>query len=118
MTPHCAATTFRISDMTAALDFYQRALGFALEWQSPDYSCLSFGKALLHLATKEVPHSRSVGQGAMYVFGNGVDAYHTAISARGAKPLTAPQDYPYGLRDFTVADPDGNILTFGQELKT
>jgi len=36
---------------------------------------------------------------------------------RGAKVLKAPQDYDYGLRDFDVADLDGNMIFFGMESK-
>jgi hypothetical protein len=35
----------------------------------------------------------------------------------GAKVLKAPADYDYGLRDFDVADLDGNMIFFGMESK-
>jgi hypothetical protein len=28
-----------------------------------------------------------------------------------------PKDYDYGMRDFVVEDPDGNLVAFGQESK-
>ena len=36
---------------------------------------------------------------------------------RGARVLKAPKDYDYGLRDFDVADLDGNMIFFGMESK-
>jgi uncharacterized glyoxalase superfamily protein PhnB len=39
------------------------------------------------------------------------------MSGRGANVLKPPQDYAYGMRDFDVADPDGNHLTFGMETR-
>ena len=39
----------------------------------------------------------------------------TVFRVRGARVLKAPADQPYGLRDFDVADLDGNMLFFGME---
>lgn len=42
-------------------------------------------------------------------------ACHANIKAKDAKIETALETYEYGMRDFNIEDPDGNILTFGQE---
>ena len=48
--------------------------------------------------------------------GKGVlEALHADLVKRGAKVLKAPANYDYGLRDFDVADLDGNMLFFGME---
>jgi len=39
------------------------------------------------------------------------------LPRRGAQLLNAPKDYPYGMRDFDVADLDGNQLCSGMESK-
>jgi uncharacterized glyoxalase superfamily protein PhnB len=44
-----------------------------------------------------------------------VDALHADLVKRGARALKAPKDYDYGLRDFDVADLDGNMIFFGME---
>jgi uncharacterized glyoxalase superfamily protein PhnB len=44
-----------------------------------------------------------------------VDAYHADVKKKGAKIETELESYEYGMRDFNIEDPDGNILTFGQE---
>ena len=46
-----------------------------------------------------------------------VDALHTDLVKRGAKVLKQPKDHDYGLRDFDVADLDGNMIFFGMESK-
>ena len=53
----------------------------------------------------------------MNVFVADVDALYEELKAKGAKLLNAPKDYPYGMRDFNVADLDGNELCFGMESK-
>jgi hypothetical protein len=45
-----------------------------------------------------------------------VDALHADLAERGAKVQKAPADYDYGLRDFDVADLDGNMIFFGMEI--
>jgi uncharacterized glyoxalase superfamily protein PhnB len=47
------------------------------------------------------------------VFSDEVDTYCAAAKARGAEIALEPTDEPYGMRDFVVRDPDGNVLTFG-----
>jgi uncharacterized glyoxalase superfamily protein PhnB len=47
-----------------------------------------------------------------------VDALHRELKSRGAKIVNEPRDYPYGMRDFDVQDPDGNSLCFGMESKS
>jgi hypothetical protein len=46
-----------------------------------------------------------------------VDSLYDELRRRGAKLLNAPRDYDYGMRDFNVADIDGNELCFGMESK-
>ena len=58
------------------------------------------------------------GQRGNRFFIKDVDALHAELIARGAKVLKPPQDYDYGMRDFDVADPDGNQLTFGMETQS
>jgi uncharacterized glyoxalase superfamily protein PhnB len=40
---------------------------------------------------------------------------YAELAERGANILKPPQDYPYGMRDFDVLDPDGNQVTFGMQ---
>ena len=39
-----------------------------------------------------------------------VDELHRAWSASDARLLSAPQSKPWGLYEFTAADPDGNLF--------
>ena len=54
---------------------------------------------------------------SIYVFAAGVDALHDELRALGCAIETAPADYDYGMREMSVRDPDGNRITFGQEVK-
>jgi catechol 2,3-dioxygenase-like lactoylglutathione lyase family enzyme len=110
-----AATVFTVRDIAASAEQYRKALGFAVtfEYGAPlFYVCLCRDKVNLHLSaargTKNIP-----GNGSVCIFVDDVDAVYADLVARGANVLKPPQDYDYGMRDFDVADLDGNQLTFG-----
>jgi predicted enzyme related to lactoylglutathione lyase len=112
-----AATIFTVSDLAASVAHYRDVLGFTVTFQYGEpafYTCLCRDEVQLHLrsGTRWVP-----GSGAIAIFVSDVDALHAELVGRGANVLKPPQDYPYGMRDFDVADPDGNHLTFGMESK-
>jgi len=52
----------------------------------------------------------------VFIFCDEVDSYFADIKSKGAIVKFAPMDEPYGMRDFMIADPDGNHLNFGCEL--
>jgi predicted lactoylglutathione lyase len=53
------------------------------------------------------------GTGAFfYLSVDDVDAWHKELKARGLKPASAPQDTPFGNREFGLRDPDGYNLVF------
>ncbi|HVH80129.1 MAG TPA: VOC family protein, partial [Stellaceae bacterium] len=73
--------------------------------------------AALHLRTAGGQPHWVAGHGALCVFVDDVDALHAEFATRGARIVAPPQDYDYGMRDFDVADLDGNRVTFGMESK-
>ena len=80
-----------------------------------DYAGVEHGEVQIHLSGPSSTNKRQTGQGGIYIFCDDVDAYHAEITARGAVAQAAPKDYEYGMRDFVITDPDGNLLGFGQE---
>jgi uncharacterized glyoxalase superfamily protein PhnB len=66
---------------------------------------------------KSVMTKRKPGHGAVNVFVTDVDALYQELKSRGARTLSEPKDYDYGMRDFEVSDLDGNQLSFGMESK-
>ena len=100
-------TIFTVKDVMASLAYFRDKLGFdvAFEYGNPTcYAGLCSGEVSLHLIA-----------GAVSIFVDDVDALHADLMKRGARVLKAPQDYDYGLRDFDVADLDGNMIFFGME---
>jgi uncharacterized glyoxalase superfamily protein PhnB len=107
-----AATVFQVKDLASAVQFYCEVLGFEKEFEFGPYAGVHLGEFYLHLCAHDT-WQRPNGGGAVVVFCDEVDAYHAQLKKRGANIELAPTDEPYGMRDFVVRDPDGNVLTFG-----
>ena len=114
-----STTIFTVKDAGASLAYYRDCVGFdvAFEHGSPTfYVGLCSGEVSLHLiAAAQAP--RPPGHGAVSIHVDDVDAVHAELVKRGAKILNAPKDQDYGLRDFGIADIDGNMIFFGMETK-
>ena len=114
-----STTVMTVKSVQESLAYYRDKLGFdvAFEYGDPTfYVGVCSGEVTLHLiAAARTP--RQPGHGAVAIFVDDVDALHADLVKRGAKVLKAPQDYDYGLRDFDVADLDGNMIFFGMESK-
>ena len=115
MTPHASATGFQVADLDRALRYYTEVLDFTEDFRHGLYAGVKFGPVLIHLNGNET-HLKPVGGSALYIFCDEVDTYFASIQAKGAIVKFAPMDEPYGLRDFMIADPDGNHVNFGCEL--
>jgi catechol 2,3-dioxygenase-like lactoylglutathione lyase family enzyme len=110
-----AATVFVVTDMAKSVGYYRDMLGFQVtfEYGQPTfYACLCRDEVALHLIAS-AQSKRLPGNGGVSVFVRDVDAVYAELAARGAKLVSQPQNYDYGMRDFDIVDLDGNQLTFG-----
>jgi catechol 2,3-dioxygenase-like lactoylglutathione lyase family enzyme len=104
--------TLRVRDVSRAIDFYTSRLGFRLgfEWGEPlRLAAMHFGEVQIFLQQGD-PGSVPT---QVYFVVDDADALHEYQAAQGANVLRTPANQPYELRDYTVADLDGNELTFG-----
>jgi uncharacterized glyoxalase superfamily protein PhnB len=107
------ATVLHVKDMPTALAYYRDKLGFAVTftWEDPPrYVCLCLGDCAIHLNSYVPP----AGLSHVAIFCKGVDALYAQLGARGVDVAEPIADRDYGMRDFTVIDPDGHRLVFGQ----
>jgi len=102
--------------------FYRR-LGFEGGPHAYDagYAILCKGTVEPHFfAHKDlVPADSSAG---CYLRVADVDGFHRAclagqLPSHGIPRMDAPQDKPWGLREFAIVDPDGNLLRIGQVIE-
>lgn len=121
MTPKLIAfaSVFTVADVARSLRFYIDKLGFTVDFQMgdpPTYAIVERDAVSLHLMPAS-QDPRGLGTSSIYVFAAGVDALHAQLVERGCPVEVAPQDFSYGMREMSVRDPDGNRVTFGEEIK-
>ena len=114
-------------DVRAALEVFTKQLGFRLHGTfGPDaregmvYAILSRGDAEIHLQIRRhapLDVGRQGFERSAYFRVADTDALHADLAARGARILEPPHDQPYGMRELTVAAPEGHVLAFGSELR-
>ncbi|MFW6060970.1 MAG: bleomycin resistance protein [Phycisphaeraceae bacterium] len=108
-----AATVLPVRDIDQSLRYFTEVLGFTQEFRFDNYASIERDRALIHLSQQGNPNTAAPGSGGIYIFCDEVDDFYSEITARGATVGGEPQDYPYGMRDFVVHDPDGNKVSFG-----
>ncbi len=124
-----------VSDWRASRDFYCRILGFGVVYERPEegFSYLALGAAELMIDEiglgrtfddGHLPRSRPFGRGLnLQIRVPGIGALVEALAAAGTPLLLAPEERWYGTgdgavghRQFVVADPDGYLLRFYEDL--
>src|SRR5687767_1114303 len=106
-----------VVDISASIQFYTSKLGFSLDFTQGEplttFAAVSFGDnaQLFLVAATEKPH----GCGLYFVVDD-ADAMLNVCRAAGTKIVEPIADRPYELRDFSIEDVDGYILTFGHRL--
>jgi uncharacterized glyoxalase superfamily protein PhnB len=116
--------TLAVRDMKATLDYYVNMLGFKAgmtfpSLDEPEYADISKdGMVLMFVPTKNlgITSGEKLGTGVnLYLQIDGdIDVYYYQLKKRGVNITVDIKDEPYGIRDFTVQDPDGYLLTFNQ----
>lgn len=106
-----------VSDLDAALQYYATRLGFTIDWGNEGgggIAGISQGHCRLFLtdAAFREPYGNAV---PIVIWLNldskeEVDALYQSWRENQAKILAPPESKPWGLHEFTAADPDGNLL--------
>ena len=99
-----------VSDVERAQHYYRDALGFEIAWLEPDkyMGAVSRGKVAIFFRRREPPFEPAVH----WVFAADVDASYGELKSLGARIVEPLELKPWGLRQFTVEDLDGNRFYF------
>lgn len=105
------------SDLARASDFYTQHLGFSMVSMYGDYLILRRDDVWLHFSLVPDLDSKA-NQCSVYLYVTGVTALYEACKAEGILRHNAWLGVrKYGMRDFSVIDLDGNLLTFGERIE-
>lgn len=121
--------TFRYRDAAAMIAWLGEAFGFRVTAKHMDgdaiaHAELALGGSLIMLGqVRDDAYGARVGapgqgpesQGgkSLYIAVDDADSIFASAKAAGARILEEPVDRDYGSREFTCADPEGNIWVFG-----
>lgn len=102
-----------VRDLRRSQDFY-RQLGFNILNEKASFISLVWENHRLFLEErKDLPPPADSPQANVRIMVPCVDEYWKRVNEMNARILKPIADREYGLRDFTIADPDGFGLRFG-----
>lgn len=115
--------------MKKTIEFYRERLGFQLgmvfpsadDLESAEYADLSKdGMMLMFIPARNlgIPVEAKLGTGVnfyMEIDGD-IDKYYAELKRRGIRIDVDIKDEPFGIRDFTIEDTDGYLLTFNKRM--
>lgn len=93
-----------VSDLERARDYYCGKLGFKREWELPEIAAASRGKVAIFFRLSNPPITPQVH----WMFAEDVDASYAEMQAGDARIVDPIANKPWGLRQFTIQDPDGH----------
>ena len=121
--------SLRFNDLPRAIRFYRDTLGFTLDRgdENEPNVAITRGDARLMLESAAAFYSDaynaaidgrlgSQGPNSLYIEAEDLDDLHGAVHAANVTILDPLAEREWGQREFTVADPEGNWLTFWKAL--
>jgi predicted enzyme related to lactoylglutathione lyase len=97
-----------VVDVQRAQRHYRDALGFEIRWLYPnkEIGAVSRGKVAIFFRKRKPPFEPAIH----WMFAEDVDATYRELHSLGANIVDPLDEKPSGLRQFTVADLDGNLF--------
>ena len=99
-----------VTDVERAQQHYRNVLGFEVGWLDPDkeIGAVSRGDVAIFFRKRTPPFEPAVH----WVFAEDIDATYGELKSLGANTVDPLETKPWGLRQFTVEDLDGNRFYF------
>lgn len=105
------APRFLVTDMEQALAFYEQ-LGFATTYRDEGFAMVERDGIVLHFTVSAEPPK---GHSVCWIAVSHIDALYQQYLPTNAVQ-SAPQAKPWGLKEFLLRDPFGNLLLFAERL--
>ncbi len=99
-----------VADVERAQQHYKDALGFEIGWLYPgkEIGAVSRGDVAIFFRKKKPPFEPAV----LWLFAEDIDDWYQELKSSGANIVDPLERKPWGLRQFTVKDLDGNLFYF------
>lgn len=113
-----------VHDIVASTNYYRDVLGFNIDFlygNPPTHAGVSRGKwsgAMVTIQLSQVPKDREIVPSASLFIrvDTRIDDLHAQYVANGATILEAPEDKPWGFREFAIKDMNGHVLRFATQV--
>jgi uncharacterized glyoxalase superfamily protein PhnB len=105
-----------VSDLNAALSYYDSRLGFTIDWSDHEIGIAGISRGNCRMFLTSAAFREHYGNpGPVVIWLNldsneAVDALYERWRANQATIIAPPESKPWGLHEFTATDPDGNRL--------
>lgn len=113
-----------VSDIAAATAYYRDSLGFNVDWSDEGLGLAGISKGDCRLFLADSRFREGYGNaGPALTWLNldsneAVDELYRIWKDSNATLISAPESKPYGLHEFTAADPDGNLFRVFHDFAT
>lgn len=99
-----------VVDVESAQRHYRDVLGFEIAWLDPEkgIGAVTRGNTAIFFRRRPQPFEPVVH----WIFAKDIDVTYAELELSGANIVESLETKPWGLRQFTVSDLDGNIFYF------
>jgi uncharacterized glyoxalase superfamily protein PhnB len=114
-----------VEELQPSIEFYRGVLGFEVKTEMPleGFAALESGDVEVMLETRKamthdfptLADAPAGGGNVLYFETEDVDSLRRRVEGR-TRILTDLRDQPYGMREFVVSDPSGNLVTLATAL--
>ena len=111
------APCIAVSNVEKSVAFYASMLGMRKTFENGNpvgFVIMKKDRAELHLSLRRDKESSTHNVAHLKV--SDANALYNHLSNSGVRIIKGLRDQQYGLRDFVIADPDGNRIDIGQPL--
>ena len=97
-----------VAEVERAQVYYRDTLGFEIAWIEPgkEIGAVVNGRTTLFLRQRQSPFEPSVH----WIFTPEIDTAYQEMQSTGANIVDTLETKPWGVRQFTIADLDGNLF--------
>ncbi|HRJ70700.1 MAG TPA: VOC family protein [Terrimicrobiaceae bacterium] len=105
--------TFGVQDMQKSTTFYTDKLGFTVVLRSGS-TYTAIGRDLVQIGLVTDKAASRAKSGSCYIKTSRIDELFRELKAAGVKITSELKTQPSNMREFSVTDPDNNVLVFGE----
>ena len=102
-----------VRDLAESQRYFREVLGFEVAWTRGDhFSAVQAGKTEIFLCQAE-----QVPSATICVLVDDAESLFAVYRERGARIVEALATKPWGVREFTVEDPNGHLFRIGHSIR-